>query len=259
MLNVFTGQVSKSVRSGVFALVPAPTVTQYAAAAAEYFPLVHSAHAVMVPPAPYFPAPQSAHARLLVVVQSAVWYRPAAHVKQLEHAACLEETVKKPAAQAVHDVAPPTENVPATQLEQALSADAVPCDEMCVPAAQYVWVIHDEATTSEYFPLAQLVHSSVAPALYVPAGHIVEPAWSGFALYPATTKVQCDAPIREYVPAVVQRAHPESEYEPDDDDVNDPAAQSEHSVSEVVVHCEVANLPGVHIKQLWQVAFAVVG
>ena len=71
VLNVFTGQTSKSVRSAL-ALVPATTVTQYAAAAAEYFPLVHSVHAVIVPPKPDFPAAQSEHVRSLVAAQAAV-------------------------------------------------------------------------------------------------------------------------------------------------------------------------------------------
>jgi hypothetical protein len=38
--------------------------------------------------------------------------------------------VKKPDAQGVHDVAPPTEYEPAKQSEHVLSADAVPCEEM---------------------------------------------------------------------------------------------------------------------------------
>ena len=104
--------------------------------AAEYFPLAQSVHAVIVPPAPYIPGTQSAHARSLVVVQATVWNRPAAHVTQLEHPACLTKAVKKPAAQAVHDAAPPTEYVPAAQSEHVLSTDAVPCDEMNDPKAQ---------------------------------------------------------------------------------------------------------------------------
>ena len=80
------------------------------ATAAEYFPLSQSVQAMMVPPTPNFPATQSAHARSLVVVQAAaVWYLPAAHVKQLEQPACLDDAVKKPSAHAVHAVAPPTE------------------------------------------------------------------------------------------------------------------------------------------------------
>ena len=60
--------------------------------------------------------------------------------------------------------------MPAAQSEQALSADAVPCDEMCVPAAQYVFVMHDDATAAENFPLAQSVHAvMVPPAPYFPA------------------------------------------------------------------------------------------
>ena len=55
------------------------------------------------------------------------------------------------------------EYLPAAQIEQALSADAVPCDEMYVPAAQYVFVMHDDDTAAEYFPLAQSVHSVMVP------------------------------------------------------------------------------------------------
>ena len=91
---------------------------------------------MIVPPAPYFPAAQSAHDLSTVVVHATVWYRPAAHVKQLEHPACLVDAVKKPAAQAVHAVAPPTEYDPAEQSEHTLSVDVVPCDDMYVPAAQ---------------------------------------------------------------------------------------------------------------------------
>ncbi len=96
------------------------------ATASEYFPTAQSAQPETVPPPPYFPATQSAHARSFVVLQAAVWYRPAAHVKQLEQPACFGEAVKKPDAQAVHDVAPPTEYDPAEQSEHALSADGVP-------------------------------------------------------------------------------------------------------------------------------------
>jgi hypothetical protein len=92
------------------------------------------------------------------------------HVKQLEHPACFVDAVKKPGEQSEHDDAPPTENVPAKQSEQILSVDEVPCDEMCVPAAQYVWVVHDEATAAENFPLAHSVHAAtVPPALSFPA------------------------------------------------------------------------------------------
>ena len=91
-------------------------------------------------------------------------------MKQLEHPAWLDDAVKKPDAHAVHDVAPPTEYSPAAQSEQALSADAVPCGEMYVPAAQYVFVMHDDATAAENFPLAQSVHAGmVPPAPYFPA------------------------------------------------------------------------------------------
>ena len=43
-----------------------------AAAAAEYFPLAQSVHAVMVPPDPDVPGEQSAHVLSLVVLQAAV-------------------------------------------------------------------------------------------------------------------------------------------------------------------------------------------
>ena len=60
--------------------------------------------------------------------------------------------------------------MPDPQSEQALSADAVPCDEMYVPAAQYVFVMHDDATAAEYFPLAQSVQTVIVPpAPYFPA------------------------------------------------------------------------------------------
>jgi hypothetical protein len=78
--------------------------------------------------------------------------------------------VKKPEAQGVHDVAPPTEYEPARQSEHKLSADAVPGSEIEVPAAQYVCVVHDEARAAEYFPLAQAVHTlAMPPAPCVPA------------------------------------------------------------------------------------------
>ena len=122
------------------------------------------------PPTPYVPIPQSAQVRSLVAVQATVWYRPAAHTKQLEHPACCDVVVKKPDAQGVHDVAPPTEYEPARQLEHTLSADAVPGSEIEVPAAQYVCVVHDEARAAEYFPLAQAAHTlTMPPALDVPA------------------------------------------------------------------------------------------
>jgi hypothetical protein len=126
---------------------------------------------MFVPPAPYFPAAQSAHDLSTVVVHATVWYRPAAHVKQLEHPACLVDAVKKPAAQAVHDGTPPIEYWPATQFEQEASAISVPVVEMYVPAAQNVWVVHDEAAAAEYFPLAQSVHTLAPPAEYFPATH----------------------------------------------------------------------------------------
>jgi hypothetical protein len=79
--------------------------------------------------------------------------------------------VKKPDAQTVHDVAPPIENRPATQSEQVASAIVVPLAEMKVPAAQYVWVVHAEAATPEYFPLAQSVQALAPPAENFPAAH----------------------------------------------------------------------------------------
>ena len=91
-------------------------------------------------------------------------------MKQLEHPACLVAAVKKPAAHAVHNDTPPTEYVPASQSEQALSADAVPCDEMCVPAAQYVFVMHDDAPAAAlYDPEAQPAHDDAPPIENIPA------------------------------------------------------------------------------------------
>ena len=95
------------------------------ATAAEYFPLAQSVHAVIVPPAPYFPATQSAHARSLVVVQAAVWYRPAAHVKQLEHPEAAALTLyEKPKVHSVHNITPPTEKEPVVQDLHSLLAAA---------------------------------------------------------------------------------------------------------------------------------------
>ena len=53
-----------------------------------------------------------------------------------EQVACPAEAVKKPDAQVAHDVAPPVEALPATQLEHVLSTDVVQDAAMNVPDAQ---------------------------------------------------------------------------------------------------------------------------
>ena len=108
--------------------------------------------------------------------------------------------MKKPAAQLVHDVAPPIEYLPATQSAQAASAISVPPVEMNVPAAQYVWVVHEATAVAEYLPLAQSVHAMMVPPL---------------PLFPATQSAQFRSLVVVhaavwYLPAahVAQLAHP---------------------------------------------------
>ncbi len=68
-----------------------------------------------------------------------------------------------PLVQSLQDVAPPAEALPAAQFVQALSAIREPTVEMYEPAAQYVWVVQDDAAEAEYFPLVQSVHAVIVP------------------------------------------------------------------------------------------------
>ena len=81
--------------------------------------------------------------------------------------------MKKPAAHAVHNKAPPIEYLPASQSVQALSAIRVPTIEMYEPAAQYVCVVQDDAAAAEYFPLVQSPQDVAPPAEALPAAQFV--------------------------------------------------------------------------------------